>query len=183
MTDDLSTRTEGAVASISVTPAGYILRMHALLDTVTVRELSRRPGRVLARVVRGERLLVCSRGRPIATLQPLDGVVVQPLVPAEYDPKGSPLSDAAAEVQKLSEVQCELLRSCIVIDRFVPTRLGVGYKGEEVARAMDDLIQRGLARHSGRGRLVTGRGLVLHEHLVAKRGGTREVKPDPRLAR
>ena len=44
---------------------------------IGIRELSRGPGDVLDRVGRGERFVVCRRGRPVATLQPLDGVVVQ----------------------------------------------------------------------------------------------------------
>ena len=148
----------------------------AFLQTVTVRELSRSPGRVLARVKRGERLLVCSNGRPIATLQPLNGVVVQPFEPAEYDTIGSPLSDAADEVGKLNHLQRELLHSCVLIDRLVPGRVTDKHGLSQVHRAVDGLIHRGLATRSHRGTLVTGRGLILHEHLAANLGGTREVK-------
>ena len=45
---------------------------------VTTSDLSRSPRRVLDRIAGGERLLVTCHGRPLATLQPLDGVVWQP---------------------------------------------------------------------------------------------------------
>jgi len=40
------------------------------LPWVTIRDLSRTPGGVIQRVLRGERLIVCRHGHPIATLQP-----------------------------------------------------------------------------------------------------------------
>lgn len=43
------------------------------LPTVSVRELVRNPGAVIDRVRSGERFIVARHGRPVATLQPIDG--------------------------------------------------------------------------------------------------------------
>ncbi|HZK51905.1 MAG TPA: hypothetical protein VFD47_10120 [Actinomycetota bacterium] len=48
--------------------------MNLLLPIVTTSDLSRTPRRVLNRIARGERFIVCCHGRPLATLQPLDGI-------------------------------------------------------------------------------------------------------------
>jgi antitoxin (DNA-binding transcriptional repressor) of toxin-antitoxin stability system len=138
------------------------------LFTITVRELTRNAAEILARTACGERFIVCRYGHPVATLQPLEGVVVQPLSGRELDLKGSPLGAAENEVGKLSEVQPELLRHAVRFDVLKPSRLK-GYGVSEVARATEDLQTRCLVKRCDRGLVLTGRGMILREWLLAAR--------------
>jgi len=44
-----------------------------MVDAITVRQLRNDGGRVLDRVVAGERLVVTRAGRPVAELRPIEG--------------------------------------------------------------------------------------------------------------
>lgn len=138
------------------------------LEVVSVRDLSRNPGDVLERVTRGERFLVCRHGKPIATLQPLDGLVVQPLTGQELDSTGSPLGDASTEAAKLTELQRELLATCVRFDRLMVARLRSQPFTREATLALEDLRNRGLVRKTERGLVLTGRGMILHEYLASR---------------
>jgi antitoxin (DNA-binding transcriptional repressor) of toxin-antitoxin stability system len=144
------------------------MRKTVPFGAVSIRELSRDPAGVLARIAGGERLLVCRHGYPVATLQPLDGAVVQPFVGAEFDVEGSLLGDAQGEIGKLTEIQKVLLRDCVNM----VGRITTGNVPRELsAQAWDgfrSLGERGLARRvPGAGWKVTGRGLILSETLRA----------------
>ena len=121
----------------------------------------RNPAAVLGRVSRGERFLVCRHRRPVATLQPITGWVVDGSGEHDCDIYGSPLGDQRREVEKLSQLHRELLLSTDGrSQRFI-------YGGQPGYReAIDDLTLRGLARRSQhRGMVLTGRGIVLKEWL------------------
>ena len=134
------------------------------LPTVSVRDLSRNPGEVLDRVASGERLLVSRRGRPVATLQPLDGYVFQPFDGTAHDVFGWPIGGIDGEIAKLSLAQRLLLRDCYRHWRLWSGRLpeGMNTNGMEM---LQDLAVRGLARKTPRGWELTGRGLAMHEVL------------------
>jgi prevent-host-death family protein len=133
---------------------------------VSVRDLSRKPGEVLRRVELGERLLLCSYGRPVATLQPLDGCVVQPFEGAEFDVYGSPLGDASEEASKLEEIEKEMLIAGQKLDRFHPGRIRPHWRGGQVSAAVASLKERGLLRKTPRGLRLTGRGWLMREALA-----------------
>lgn len=78
------------------------------LATVTTSDLSRKPGEVLSRVRRGERLVVVRHKDPIATLQPLDGFVSQPFGGAAHDVFGWPIGGLDEEIEKLTDCGLEL---------------------------------------------------------------------------
>ena len=139
------------------------------LSTITVRELTRNAAVILARTACGERFIVCRFGHPVATLQPLEGVVVQPFSGRELDVKGSPLGTAENEVGKLSKVQRELLCHAVRFDALKPSGLN-GYEVSEVARATEELQVRCLVKRCDRGLVLTGRGMILREWLLAQRG-------------
>ena len=147
-----------------------------ILPTVSVRELSRSPRALLDRVARGERLIVCRHGRPVATLQPLDGVVVQPFDGHEYDVMGAPIGDAHQEVRKLPNLARALLRDGVNRNgRIIPGRISGGFGLEAERSAIQELTQRGLIQRSRRGGLEpTGRGWMLRDALL-------EGKEDPRF--
>lgn len=147
------------------------------LSTITVRELTRNAATILARAAGGERFVVCRYGRPVATLQPLDGVVLQPLTGREFDVKGSPLGTADHEVRKLSEVQRELLCRAVHFDALRPSRLS-GYDVFQVARATEDLQVRCLVKRCERGLVLTGRGMILREWLLAQQGRGPYLSPE-----
>lgn len=151
-------RSEGC-RSGCVTPSDYGLGM----EQVSVAELFKKCSEILDRAMRGERFIICRHQRPIATLQPLNGVVVQPYEGRDYDVNGSPLSDACGELEKLTEAERTLLR-----DGVSGGRLIFGHGGWE---AMKSLVVRGLARKSAdRGIVITARGLVLREELLVRAG-------------
>lgn len=140
------------------------------LTRVSVTELVQRPGELVDRVLQGERVLICRHRRPVATLQPLTGVVVQPFVPADFDVTGSPLGDAGAEVDKLTPAQQALLLDGVRLGRFVVSRVEQDHDLGEINVALRELVVRGLARKSDRGVLITGRGMVLREELYVRNG-------------
>lgn len=134
------------------------------LPSVSIRELSRSPGEVLARVAAGERLLVCRHGKPLATLQPLDGYVFQPFTGTAHDVFGWPIGCIDDEIAKLSRAQRVLLRDCYRRWRLWAGRLPDGLR-ENPMGILKDLALRGLARKTTCGWELTGRGLALHEAL------------------
>lgn len=147
------------------------MRYRGSFPTVSLRELSRGCGQIVDRVLRGERLIVCRHGRPVATLQPLTGSVVQPFEGREFDIHGASLGDVGAEVDKLSEVQRALLADAIRRGRFIPGCLSEQHTWAEGRDGLDDLVLRGYAKRGAYGGLVpTGRGIVLREHLRAGLG-------------
>ena len=154
--------------ALRVAPPPYVVVMKkkVRLDRVSVRELSRKPGEVLRRVELGERLLLCCHGRPVATLQPLDGCVVQPFVGAEFDIYGSPLGDASDEASKLEEIEKEMLVRGQWLDRFTPGRIRPGREWGEVSATIAALQERGLLRKTPRGLRLTGRGWLMREALA-----------------
>ena len=100
-------------------------------------------------------------------MQPLDGFVAHPAPGTQTDLFGSPLASAEMEVDKLSSVQQALLRDCVGRGRVVTSTLG----GHGALEALNDLELRGLVRRSPtRGRVITGRGLVLREELLRLQG-------------
>jgi prevent-host-death family protein len=144
--------------------------MKRRLGTVTVRELNRNPAGVLARVNKGERLIVCRNGRPVATLQPLDGTVLT-TTGSYTDVHGAPLGDTTAQLERLSDVQRYLLANCIRRWRLFPW-VGNASSFGSVSEAVDDLQLLGYLRKTHLGLEITGRGLVLHEALVTAAGLT-----------
>jgi len=151
-----------------------------MLPVVTVRELSRSPATVFERVARGERLIVARHGRPIATLQPLDGVVVQPLTRAQSDVRGVVLGDAEAELEKLTEIERDLLRDGGRWDRLYPGHLSHVHALGDLHAQVRAFGVRGLARKAERGWVLTGRGMILRELLLAQAGRTDELLRSPR---
>lgn len=141
-----------------------------VLPRVSVGELSREPGRVLDRIRRGERLIVCRHRHPIATLQPLDGYVTQPFEGKVTNLDGTPLRDLETELDGLQPVEKELLMDCIRRGRIVSG--GFGY--HDGVRPVDVLEQWrlcGLARTlPGFGTFATARALVLREALLKRAG-------------
>ena len=146
------------------------------LSTVTVRELMRNAPSILARAVAGERFIVSRYGHPVATLQPLEGVVVQPFSGRELDVKGSPLGTVDSEVGKLSKVQRDLLRRAVRSGVLKSAGLD-GYEFSEIARATEDLEFRCLVKRCDRGLVLTGRGIILREWLLAHEGDHQSGKP------
>jgi prevent-host-death family protein len=139
---------------------------HPTFPEVTTSDLSRSPRRVLDRVVRGERLIVTCHGRPLATLQPLDGVVWQPFTSSVHDIYGWPVTGASDECDKLSDAQRELLRDGVRGGRLVPARLHGRFEFVDLIRSIENMAVRGLVRKTSRGWELTGRGMVLHETLM-----------------
>lgn len=140
------------------------------LCRLPVSELNKKTGEVVHRVMRGERFIVCRHGRPVATLQPLNGRVVQPLDGTQCDVTGSPLGDASAEVDKLTCAQHALLLDGISLGRIVFSRLYHDHRSDELGAGLEDLVLRGLVRRSDRGTILTGRGMVLREELFLRHG-------------
>lgn len=140
------------------------------LPTVSIGELSREPRRVLERILRGERLIVCRYGHPIATLQPLDGYVAQPFEGKVGSLDGSPLGDLKAELDRLQPIEKELLMDCVRMGRIVTG--GVGrYEGVGPGGVLEQWQLRGLARKiPGFGTFATARALVLREALLKSAG-------------
>jgi hypothetical protein len=119
--------------------------------------------------MRGERLIICRHRRPIATLQPLDGLVFQPLEGRDYDISGSPLGSPSVELEKLSETERALLLDAVSHGRLVPNRVERDHDTSTYRLALESLVIRGLIkRSSSRGHVLTGRGLVLREELFVQ---------------
>jgi antitoxin (DNA-binding transcriptional repressor) of toxin-antitoxin stability system len=145
--------------------------MSESLAHVSTSDLSRTPRAVLDRVLQGERLIISCHGHPLATLQPLDGVVVQPFTGRGHDIFGWLAGGEADECVKLSQAQRDLLSEAISHGKFVFGRLHGRHDFRALIEAVEDLRLRGLARKTHRGWVLTGRGMVLHESL-ARRNGT-----------
>jgi antitoxin (DNA-binding transcriptional repressor) of toxin-antitoxin stability system len=138
---------------------------------VTTSELSRSPGEVLDRIARGERLIVCRRNRPIATLQPLDGFVMQPFTGAARDIFGWPVGSAAQELAKLTHAQRLLMVEGYRNGRLSTSVPGHCFAAGEAAHAIEDLKLRGMARRvTNRGTELTARGLAMRELLLKELG-------------
>ena len=161
---------------MDVAPRRYCrkMRKRVRLETIAVRDLNRRPGEILARVRAGERFVVCHHRRPVATLQPLDGVVVQPFAGSEYDIEGSRLGDARDEAAKLGEVERDLLARGVWRGRVLAGRIAERWSWGETMGALDELRLRGLAMKTHAGYVPTGRGWLLHEALAAVPRGERD---------
>ena len=144
---------------------------HDTPPIVTTSELSRNPGAALDRVARGERLIVCCRNRPIATLQPLDGFVLQPFTTIAHDIFGWPIGGAAQELAKLTHAQRLLLVDGYRNGRLMTSVPGHRFEGREASEAIDDLKLRGMARRvTNRGTELTARGLAMRELLLKELG-------------
>jgi antitoxin (DNA-binding transcriptional repressor) of toxin-antitoxin stability system len=140
------------------------------LATVSIGELSRDPRRVLERILRGERLIVCRYGHPIATLQPLDGCVTQPFEGRVGNLDGSPLGDLETQLDELQPIEKELLMNCIRMGRIVTGGIG-RYEGVGAGDVLEQWQLRGLARViPGFGTFATARALVLREALLKRAG-------------
>jgi prevent-host-death family protein len=139
------------------------------LPSVPIGDLSRRPREVLDRVAAGERLIVSRHGRPVATLQPLDGYVFQPFEGTAHDVFGWPIGGIEDEIAKLNPAQQALLGGCYKDWRLRPVRLPEDLQTQGF-RSLGDLEVRGLARKTSRGWELTGRGLALHEALRGRYG-------------
>jgi prevent-host-death family protein len=135
-----------------------------VLPTVTVRQLSREPRPVMEEVGRGKRFVVTKHGKPLATLQPIDGYVTHPVTAKESDIFGSPLGSQAHEAAKLSTVEKELLSRAHPLFN----RITVGCSdapSDQLWAGMRSLQLRGMARKQSRGLILTGRGLTMQEWL------------------
>ena len=140
------------------------------LPTVSIGELSREPRRVLERILRGERLIVCRHGHPVATLQPLDGYVTQPFDGRVGSLDGSPLGGLEAELDGLHRTEKELLMDCIRVGRIVTGGVG-GHEGVRPGEVLEQWQLRGLARTiPGFGTFATASALVLREALLKRSG-------------
>ena len=154
------------------------------LPSVSVRELSRDTRRLLDRVARGERLIICRHDQPIATLQPLDGVVVQPFDGHEYDVFGAPLGDAFHEARKLPDLARALLRDGVTrLGKVSPLRIRGRYRQQTMGHVIEQLIQMGLLIRTDRGLEPTSRGWMLRDALVAQAGQSRDDAPITRVTR
>jgi antitoxin (DNA-binding transcriptional repressor) of toxin-antitoxin stability system len=136
------------------------------LSLVSISDLSHTPRKVLDRVARGERLIVCCYGRPVATLQPLDGVVTQPFTGRAHDIYGWPVGGAAEEAAKLSDAQRELLTNGLSGGRLVTVGASVRFSFTEVDRSIKEMVLKGLVQKTERGLVLTGRGMVMRETLL-----------------
>lgn len=141
-----------------------------LISVVTTSDLSRAPRRVLDRISRGERFIVCCHGRPLATLQPLDGTVWHPFTGGVHDIYGWPVGGASQECAKLSEVQRELLSDGVRQGRLSPARLHDRYDFVELIRSIEEMALVGLVYRTDRGWELTGRGMTLRETLMQVNG-------------
>jgi prevent-host-death family protein len=137
------------------------------LPAISVRDLSRAPGEFLGRVARGERFVVCRHGKPLATLQPLDGYVFQPFDGTASDVFGWPVGGIDDEIDKLSLAQQLLLRDCYRRWRLWSGRLPHGLEPDRMGM-LKDLEVRGLAKKTDCGWELTGRGLAMHEALQGR---------------
>jgi antitoxin (DNA-binding transcriptional repressor) of toxin-antitoxin stability system len=137
---------------------------------VSIGELSREPGRVLERIRRGERLIVCRHRHAIATLQPLDGYVTQPFEGKVANLDGSPVRDLQAELDALEPIEKELLMDCVRMGRIVTGGVG-DREGVGPGDVLEQWQLRGLARKvSGYGNFATARALILREALLKRAG-------------
>jgi prevent-host-death family protein len=136
------------------------------LPTITTSDLSRNPGRVLRRIERGERLVVCRKGKPLATLQPLDGFVFQPFEGTAHDVFGWPIGGIEEEAGKLSDLQRQLLLHGYRQWRIWPARVMDRAEWSLCIGALEEMRVRGLVTKTECGNELTGRGLALREALL-----------------
>lgn len=145
------------------------------LPQIGIGELSRNPRGVLKRVLRGERLIVCRHGHPVATLQPLNGCVTQPFeASAEaptYDLGGRPLGDLDRQIAHLTPAEKKVLMHGIRWDH----RIKPAYAPSNWIEFARDWQLRGLVRKTRRGLILTGRGMVLREALLERAGKTDQL--------
>ena len=153
----------------------WIMRRQPL-PQVTTSDLSRQPGDVLDRVARGERLVVCRRKEPVATLQPLDGYVFQPFTGTAHDIFGWPFGAEADQLEGLSDVdRALLLDGCRGLRVRTTVHLDEEFGWSVLRRAIEAMRLRGLARKTPRGIELTGRGLFLREVLMKLEGREAEL--------
>jgi prevent-host-death family protein len=146
------------------------------LPVVSTSDLSRSPRSVLDRVARGERLLVNCHGRPIATLQPLDGVVMQPFTGGAHDIFGWPVGGALEEAGKLSDIHRAMLTYGVIRRlRLTTARPWDRFEGRNFSAALEELGVLGLAKKTERGWELTARGMALREALVQEGGDLSEL--------
>lgn len=124
---------------------------------------------MLERILRGERLIVCRYGHPVATLQPLTGCVTQPFESATYDIAGSPFGDADRQIAQLRPAEKKLLMDGVARGRFIHGRVRHS-DFAEVYRALQTWEVRGLARRTRSGLRPTGLAWFLRERLLEKAG-------------
>lgn len=136
--------------------------------SVSIRELSRCPGDVLRHVAAGERLFVCRHGKPVATLQPLDGYVFQPFTGTAHDVFGWPIGNIDGEIAKLTEAQRVILVHCYSQWRLRMTRLRHYCPDASFSEEIRDMHLRGLVVRTEFGWELTGRGLALREELLRR---------------
>jgi hypothetical protein len=140
------------------------------LASVTTSELSRSPKAVLDRVAQGERLIIRCHKRPLATLQPLDGVVLQPFTARVHDVYGRLIGSLEEECDKLTEVQKALLTAGIRDFKIYPARVNGRVKQPFdwglLIRSLEELRLMGLAKKTYPGWELTGRGMMLRETLL-----------------
>jgi antitoxin (DNA-binding transcriptional repressor) of toxin-antitoxin stability system len=117
---------------------------------------------VLDRVARGERLIVLCHKKPVATLQPLDGTVVQPFGGEARDVYGRALGSPDIELSKLEDSHHQLLLSTVRRGVIKVTNLSGSFDWE---KGIEELSLRGLASRTTRGWELTGRGILLREAL------------------
>lgn len=135
---------------------------------VSVGELGRNPSRVLARVRRGERFIVCRHRVPIATIQPLNSAIRQPFDPVTYDIEGCPVPDLRSMAVALPAIVKDLLLSCNAeynVDKFRAGHLCEKWPLDSISDAFDQMRTRGLAKKTARGWVATGLGLALKDEL------------------
>ncbi len=138
------------------------------LPKITTSDLSKRPGAVLHRIRRGERLIVVRHKDPVATLQPLDGLVVQPFGGGHHDIFGWPIGGIEDEVEKLDAAQRALLVDGYRDWRLRPTRLYGPFPWDVLIRSIEVMRLLGLATRTEFGWELTGRGLALREALMKR---------------
>ena len=143
-------------------------RVTERLPSVSIRDLSRGPGEVLRRVSAGERLLLCRNGKPVATLQPLDGYVFQPFTGTAHDVFGWPIGGIDDEIAKLSRAQRVILVRCYSQWRLRMTRLWHYCPGASFIEEIREMHLRGLVVRTEFGWELTGRGLALREELLRR---------------
>jgi antitoxin (DNA-binding transcriptional repressor) of toxin-antitoxin stability system len=143
---------------------------HLPLAPVTTSDLSRSPRRILDRVARGERFIVYCHKQPVATLQPLDGVVAQPFAAGAHDIYGNAIGSLEEECDKLSETQRALLTTGVDRWKIVPGRVNPRVAQPIdwglLIRSIEEMGLMGLAKRTHRGWELTGRGMMLRETLL-----------------
>jgi antitoxin (DNA-binding transcriptional repressor) of toxin-antitoxin stability system len=156
---------------------------------VSVGDLGRNPSRFLDRVRNGERLIVCRHRVPIATIQPLNGIIKQPFDAMAYTLEGNQVLDLRSMALGLPALWQDLLLTCRVeynVDKFRSGWLIGNWPDPAISAAYPQMALRGLAKRT-RGWVATGLGLALKDELESMRAaGTLDTdawpkKPPPSL--